>query len=129
LGIYDDSSYNDKKVVGVFVEFSTSKNGTLEGYILNKKFKTIYSHTEEPLFEDGDQATTSKGGLIRLYLLSKLKNITQFGYQLEPIALEPNRGFAVNGVSAIQYGKNQLLVVERSLDRDTSLHGKVFYAI
>jgi hypothetical protein len=47
------------------VEKGPRNNGTLEG--IDSKFKTIYSHTEEPLFEDGDQATTSKGGLIRLY--------------------------------------------------------------
>jgi hypothetical protein len=46
-------------------------NGTLEGIAFDSKFKTIYSHTEEPLFEDGDQATTSKGGLIRLYQFVK----------------------------------------------------------
>ena len=42
-------------------------NGTLEGISFDKNFKTIYTSVEEPLFEDGDQATTSKGGLIRLY--------------------------------------------------------------
>ncbi len=94
-------------------------NGTLEGIAFDSKFKTIYSHTEEPLFEDGDQATTSKGGLIRLYQfdVKNKKNTAQFGYTLEPIAFEPNPkgSFAVNGVSAIQhYNKNQLLVVERS---------------
>ena len=94
-------------------------NGTLEGIAFDSKFKTIYSHTEEPLFEDGDQATTSKGGLIRLYQfdVKTKKNTAQFGYTLEPIAFEPNpkESFAVNGVSAIQhYNKNQLLVVERS---------------
>ena len=99
-------------------------NGTLEGITFDKKYKNIYTNIEEPLFEDGDQATTSKGGLIRLYQFNvkTKKNITQFGYQLEPIALEPNPkgSFAVNGVSAIQYyGKNQLLVIERSYSTGT----------
>ena len=99
-------------------------NGTLEGITFDKKYKNIYTNIEEPLFEDGDQATTSKGGLIRLYQfnIKTKKNITQFGYQLEPIALEPNPkgSFAVNGVSAIQYyGKNQLLVIERSYSTGT----------
>ena len=99
-------------------------NGTLEGIAFDSKFKTIYSHTEEPLFEDGDQANASKGGLIRLYQFDTKtkKNTAQFGYKLEPIALEPNPkgSFAVNGVSAIQYyGKNQLLVIERSYSTGT----------
>jgi hypothetical protein len=47
----------------------------------------------------------------------KLKNKAQYAYELDPIAQEPNPkdGFAVNGVSAIQYyGTDQLLIVERS---------------
>lgn len=99
-------------------------NGTLEGITFDKNYKNIYTNIEEPLFEDGDQANTSKGGLIRLYQFDAKtkKNTAQYGYQLEPIALEPNPkgAFAVNGISAIQYyGKNQLLVVERSYSTGT----------
>jgi len=99
-------------------------NGTLEGITFDKKYKTIYSNIEEPLFEDGDQANTSKGGLIKLYQFDAKtkKNTAQYGYQLEPIAREPNPkgAFSVNGVSAIQYYcKNQLLVVERSYSTGT----------
>jgi hypothetical protein len=106
------------------LEKGPRNNGTLEGITFDKNYKTIYTNIEEPLFEDGDQANTSKGGLIRLYQFNaKTKeNTAQYGYQLEPIALEPNpKGtFAVNGVSAIQYyGKNQLLVVERSYSTGT----------
>lgn len=99
-------------------------NGTLEGISFDFKYKNIYTNIEEPLFEDGNQANTSNGGLIRLYQFNAKtkKNTAQFGYQLEPIALEPNPkgAFAVNGISAIQYyGKNQLLVVERSYSTGT----------
>lgn len=99
-------------------------NGTLEGISFDKNYKNIYTNIEEPLFEDGDKANTSKGGLIRLYQFNaKTKNNTaQYGYQLEPIAHEPSpkEAFAVNGISAIQYyGKNQLLVVERSYSSGT----------
>ncbi|MFE3870127.1 esterase-like activity of phytase family protein [Flavobacterium sp. ZS1P70] len=99
-------------------------NGTLEGISFDFKYNNIYTNIEEPLFEDGDQANTRKGGLIRLYQFNAKtkKNTAQYGYQMEPIALEPNPkgAFAVNGVSAIQYyGKNQLLVVERSYSTGT----------
>lgn len=99
-------------------------NGTLEGITFDKNYKNIYTNIEEPLFEDGNQANTSKGGLIRLYQfdVKTKKNTAQYGYQLEPIAREPDPkdAFAVNGVSAIQhYGKNQLLVVERSYSTGT----------
>ncbi|MFV8466869.1 esterase-like activity of phytase family protein [Flavobacterium sp. LB1P62] len=99
-------------------------NGTLEGITFDTKHKNIYTNIEEPLFEDGDQANTSKGAFIRLYQFNAKtkKNTAQYAYKLEPIALEPNPkdAFAVNGVSAIQYyGKNQLLVVERSYSAGT----------
>ncbi|MDP3681178.1 MAG: esterase-like activity of phytase family protein [Flavobacterium sp.] len=106
------------------LEKGPRNNGTLEGITFDFKYKNIYTNIEEPLFEDGNQANTSKGGLIRLYQFDAKtkKNIAQFGYQLEPIAREPNPkgAFGVNGVSAIQYyGKNQLLVVERSYSTGT----------
>lgn len=106
------------------LEKGPRNNGTLEGITFDFNYKNIYTNIEEPLFEDGDLANTSKGGLIRLYQFDAKtkKNIAQFGYQLEPIAREPNPkgAFGVNGVSAIQYyGKNQLLVVERSYSTGT----------
>lgn len=99
-------------------------NGTLEGITFDKNYKNIYTNIEEPLFEDGNQANTSKGGLIRLYQFNAKtkKNTAQYGYQLEPIAREPDPkgAFGVNGISAIQYyGRNQLLVVERSYSTGT----------
>ena len=99
-------------------------NGTLEGITFNKNFKTIYTSVEEPLFEDGDQATTSKGGLIRLYEFNvkSKENTAQYGYQLDAVAKEPKPkgAFSVNGVAAIQYySKNQLLVLERSYSTGT----------
>ena len=106
------------------LEKGPRNNGTLEGITFDKDYKNIYTNIEEPLFEDGDQANTSKGGLIRLYQFDAKtkKNTAQFGYQLEPIAREPNPkgAFGVNGISAIQYyGENQLLVVERSYSTGT----------
>ncbi|MFV8342293.1 esterase-like activity of phytase family protein [Flavobacterium sp. XS2P39] len=94
-------------------------NGTLEGITFDTKYKNIYANIEEPLFEDGSAANTTKGAFIRLYQFNAKtkKNTAQYGYQLDPIAFEPNPkdAFAINGVSAIQhYGKNKLLVVERS---------------
>ncbi|MFV8268367.1 esterase-like activity of phytase family protein [Flavobacterium sp. GT2N3] len=106
------------------LEKGPRNNGTLEGITFDKKYKNIYTNIEEPLFDDGNQANTSKGGLIRLYQFNAKtkKNTAQYGYQLEPIAREPSPkgAFGVNGVSAIlYYGKNQLLVVERSYSTGT----------
>ncbi|KIA87520.1 esterase-like activity of phytase family protein [Flavobacterium sp. AED] len=94
-------------------------NGTLEGITFDSNYKNLYTNIEEPLFEDDNQANTSKGALIRLYQFNAKtkKNTNQYAYKLDAIAHEPNPkgAFAINGVSAIQYyGKDQLLVVERS---------------
>ena len=100
-------------------------NGTLEGITFDSNYKNIYTNLEEPLFEDDDRASTDKGAFIRLYQFNAKtkKNTAQYAYKLDPIAHEPNpkEAFAVNGISAIQYfGKNQLLVVERSYSTGTA---------
>ncbi|MBC5836419.1 esterase-like activity of phytase family protein [Flavobacterium muglaense] len=94
-------------------------NGVLEGITFNSDFSKLYTNVEEPLYEDDQEATTTKGGMIRLFEFDTKtrKNTAQYGYLLDPIAHEPNphTGFAVNGISTIQYyDKNQLLIVERS---------------
>lgn len=101
------------------VEKGPRSNGVLEGIAFNKNYSTLYTNVEEPLYEDDAEATTTKGGMIRLFEfdVKSRKNTAQYAYLLDPIAHEPNPadGFAVNGISTIQYyGKNQLLVVERS---------------
>ncbi|UFH36823.1 esterase-like activity of phytase family protein [Flavobacterium acetivorans] len=99
-------------------------NGTLESITFDKNYKNIYTCIEEPLFEDGEKASTDKGALIRLYQFNvkTKKNTAQYAYLLDPIAKEPNPkgSFGVNGVAAIQYyKKDQLLVLERSYSTGT----------
>jgi hypothetical protein len=101
------------------VEKGPRSNGVLEGIAFDKNYTTLYTNVEEPLYEDGAEATTAKGGMIRLFEfdVKSRKNTAQYAYLLDPIAHEPNPidGFAVNGIATIQYyDKNQLLVVERS---------------
>ncbi|AWG20101.1 hypothetical protein FFWV33_00490 [Flavobacterium faecale] len=101
------------------IEKGPRSNGVLEGITFDKNYSTLYANVEEPLYEDGNKATTTAGGLIRIYQfdVKSKKNTAQYGYLLDPIEHEPNpkNSFAVNGVSSIQYyRKNQLLVVERS---------------
>jgi hypothetical protein len=99
-------------------------NSVLEGLTFDSTYKTLYAAIEEPLFEDDNPASLTKGGLVRLYEFDakSRKNTAQYAYLLDPIAHEPNpkEAFAVNGISAIQYyGKDQLLVVERSYSTGT----------
>lgn len=94
-------------------------NSVLEGIAFNKDYSAIYTTIEEPLYEDDTQASTLKGGLIRIYKFDykSKQNTSQYAYRLDPIAHEPNpkTSFAVNGISAIQfYDNNRLLVIERS---------------
>lgn len=99
-------------------------NGVLEGISFNTDYSAVYTNIEEPLYEDDTQASTTKGGLIRIYKFDtkSKQNTSQYAYRLDPIAHEPNpkTSFAVNGISAIQYyDKNSLLVVERSYSTGT----------
>lgn len=101
------------------VEKGPRSNGVLEGITFNNKYSTLYTNVEEPLYDDDTQATIAKGGLIRIFKFDtkSRKNTAQYAYMLDPIARQPNptTGFAVNGISTIQYyANNQLLVVERS---------------
>lgn len=101
------------------IEKGPRSNGVLEGLTFNKDYSALYTNVEEPLYEDDTQATTTKGGLIRIFKFDtkSRKNTAQYAYLLEPIAHEPTpkTSFAVNGISTIQYyDNNQLLVVERS---------------
>lgn len=94
-------------------------NGVLEGITFDKKYRTLYTNIETPLFEDDNEASTTKGGLVRLYQydVKSKTNTAQFAYLLEAVAHRPSpeNGFSINGISAIQfYDKNQLLIVERS---------------
>ncbi|NRS90075.1 hypothetical protein HNQ02_003010 [Flavobacterium sp. 7E] len=94
-------------------------NGVLEGITFNKDYSVVYTNVEEPLYEDDTEATTTKGGLIRIFKFDakSRKNTAQYAYLLDPIAHEPNphTGFAVNGISSIQfYDDNHLFILERS---------------
>jgi hypothetical protein len=46
------------------IEKGPRSNGVLEGLTFNKDYSALYTNVEEPLYEDGTQATTTKGGLI-----------------------------------------------------------------
>lgn len=95
------------------------RNGVFEGLSFNDNYSLLYTNTEEPLYEDGEKATLTNGTKIRLFCFDvetkKIKK--QFFYTIEPIDKEPipKNEFAINGVSALLYYKeNKLFIVERS---------------
>lgn len=118
-GNFDNSYRLPSNLIMQKEEKGPRSNGVLEGLTFDKNFRTLYANVEVPLYEDGSEATTTHGGLVRLYQLDvKSKtNTAQYAYRLDAVAHEPSpaTGFFINGISAIQYyNKNQLLVVERS---------------
>ena len=75
---------------------------------------------EEPLLQDGPAAGTGdSGGICRIiqFDLATKKAVAAYAYKIDPVAHRPLRrgGFKINGISDIlSYGKNQLMVLERS---------------
>jgi len=118
-GNFDNTYSLSSNLIMQKEEKGPRSNATIEGLTFDEKYRTLYASIEVPLYEDDSEATTTKGGLIRIYqydVKSRI-NTAQYTYLLDPVAQapKPENGFAINGVSAIQYyGKNQLLVIERS---------------
>lgn len=101
-------------------ESGPRNNGVLEGITYADNFNSIYVSLEEPLYQDGPQATLVRNHpFIRIYKFdTKTKsNTAQYAYELEPVAFPAvKEGDGMNnGVSDIlSIGKNQLMVTERS---------------
>lgn len=101
------------------IEKGPRRNGVLEGLSFNKNFTKLYTNVEEPLYEDGEKATSINKGIIRFFEFSTKtqKNAKQYFYQLDNVAKEPipKDAFSVNGVSGfLNYTKHRFLVIERS---------------
>lgn len=105
------------------------KNGALEGICFSHDFTTLYACLEEPLYQDGPEASTEEtNSLVRIYEFSMTSeaNTAQYAYKLDRIA-QVGDGFKINGVSEILYvGKDKLLTVERSYTTGLPLVIKVF---
>ncbi|MBS1491328.1 MAG: esterase-like activity of phytase family protein [Bacteroidetes bacterium] len=101
-------------------EKGTRNNGAFEGTTFADDYKTYFVSLEEPLYQDGPRATlTPTNSWVRFYKyhVPSLKNVAQYAYKLDPIALPaiPQNAFSVNGVSEIlSIGPKSLLVMERS---------------
>ncbi len=101
-------------------EIGPRQNGVLEGMSFANGHKTFYVNVEEPLYEDGPRADTTKNNSwIRIYLfdVATKKNKAQYAYQLDPVAYpsKPADAFRVNGIpDLLSAGEDQLIVLERS---------------
>ncbi|MBS1487516.1 MAG: esterase-like activity of phytase family protein [Bacteroidetes bacterium] len=96
------------------------RNGTFEGMTFADNYKTLYVSLEEPLYQDGPRASlTPTNSWVRFYQyrMADMKNVAQYAYKLDPIALPPipAASFSVNGISEIlSTGNKTMLVMERS---------------
>ncbi|MGY0036149.1 esterase-like activity of phytase family protein [Pedobacter sp. NJ-S-72] len=102
------------------IESGPRRNGVLEGLTFADDFKTLYVNLEEPLYQDGPRAEFVRNkAFIRIYqfdLKTKL-NTAQYAYELEPVALSPDKegGEYNNGIPDILWlGNNRMLITERS---------------
>lgn len=96
------------------------RNGVFEGLSFANNFKTLFVSVEEPLYEDGPRAglkDTSAWIRIIKYDVKTRKPLTQYGFQIDPVAYAPSPpgAFNVNGIPEIlAINDHQLLVMERS---------------
>lgn len=116
-------------------ELGPRQNGTLEAISFEKSYTTLLAALEEPLYQDGVRADVEEtNSWIRFFRFNVTtgKNIAQYAYRLEPIAVKPQpaSAFKVNGISDIlSVGEDKVLVVERSYSTGrSSCTIKVFLA-
>lgn len=103
------------------IESGPRRNGVLEGLTFADDFSTLYVNLEEPLYQDGPRAEVGvrNNAFVRIYEfdLKTKKNVGQYAYELEPVALPPLKadGEYVNGIPDILWlGNHRMLVTERS---------------
>jgi len=102
------------------VESGPRQNGVFEGLTFADNYKTLFVSVEEPLYNDGPRAgLNDTTGIVRIlkFNVSSKKAIAQYAYTINAVAHRPRPpgSFKINGISDIlSFGKNKLLVVERS---------------
>lgn len=102
------------------LEKGPRNNSSFEGITFDRQYRSLFVNVEEPLFEDGVQASTGDTSawtrIIRFDARTH-KPIAQYAYKVDPVAYpaQPSNAFKINGVSEIFWvAKNKLLAIERS---------------
>ena len=95
------------------------RNGVFEALTLSADGKHLYASLEEPLYEDGPQASISAGGVVRILKLDLAGRnlVAQYAYPIDKVhaAPSPTGQFSLNGVVEIlSLADEKLLVMERS---------------
>lgn len=119
-GVYSGEFTLPKNLKMQKEELGPRQNGALEGITFEKSYTSLLAALEEPLFEDGVRADVEEtNSWVRFYRfnVATRKNVAQYAYRLERIAVKPQpaNAFKVNGISDIlSIGEDKVLVVERS---------------
>jgi len=100
--------------------FGVRKNAFFEGLSYADNYKTLYASLEEPLYQDGMQASFGYGKALTRILkfdVSSKKNTAQYAYNLGELPVNPSveSDWNINGISEILAVNNHtLLVMERA---------------
>ena len=101
-------------------ETGPRRNGVFEGISFTPDYKTLFVSTEEPLYQDGNNAKPEDGEYwcrIIEYDFANKKPVAQYAYPLDRVIEKPIPGnaFSVNGIAEIlALDAKRVLVLERS---------------
>ncbi|UKT64054.1 esterase-like activity of phytase family protein [Pedobacter mucosus] len=101
-------------------EFGIRKNAFFEGLSYADQYKTLYASLEEPLYQDGKQASFKYDKALTRILkfdVATKTNTAQYAYNLDALPIEPTEenDWNINGISEILAINNHtLLVMERA---------------
>lgn len=101
-------------------ESGPRKNALFEGLTYADNYKTLYASLEEPLYQDGLQASFEYDKALTRILkfdVATKKNVAQYAYQLGALPVKPtvDNDWNVNGISEIlAINRHTLLVMERA---------------
>jgi hypothetical protein len=101
-------------------DYGPRQNSVFEGLTFLDNYKSLLVSVEEPLMQDGPSAGTGDSSAVTRMIkfdIATKKPVAQYAYKIDPVAHPPFPlgAFKVNGISDIlSFGKNKLLVIERS---------------
>ncbi len=116
----EDTNKNGVVDTGDIQTAGVRNNAAFESLTISPDQKTLYTATENSLFQDGDIATTANGTRSRIvqYNLSSGQPEKEFIYVTDPVALpaNPTTAFSTNGLVDLLAidNKGTILALERS---------------
>ena len=118
-GQYTDSIPLPANLRMQLADHGPRRNGVLEGLTFADNYCSLFVSMEEPMFDDGPQATlTENEAYVRIFKfdLNTKKNVAQYAYKLNQIPFpSPDNGDMNNGIPDILWlGNDKMLITERA---------------